>query len=207
MSGPVRSVGRRPGTRAGIDWASQPLGRVTDNALARALGVNFGTVQKARKVRGIPRFQRSRVEVSGAAALVGKLTDREIGRLLGVHDTTIAQYRRRRGIPSAAQPRVDWDGMPLGLYYDTEIACAIGCSTNAVSDARRRRGIPPFRDERVCGCGRRYVARERDQRGCSDVCSQVSSFQSRAGKPPKLIPLLQGLAALRRDVRGRLKGQ
>lgn len=40
----------------GIDWDRQPLGKMTDNALARRLGVAQATVWKARTQREIAKF-------------------------------------------------------------------------------------------------------------------------------------------------------
>lgn len=40
-----------------VDWDEQPLGKVSDGALARMFDCDRSTVRKARKARNIPAFQ------------------------------------------------------------------------------------------------------------------------------------------------------
>ncbi|MES2563286.1 MAG: hypothetical protein V4637_11220 [Pseudomonadota bacterium] len=42
----------------GVEWNTQPLGKVTDKELADRLGVPYGTVAAARVKRGIPVFKK-----------------------------------------------------------------------------------------------------------------------------------------------------
>lgn len=57
-SGPKRKVGVR-GAARGIDWDAQPLGQVTDKALAAQLGCHTNSVLNARKRRGIGPARRN----------------------------------------------------------------------------------------------------------------------------------------------------
>jgi hypothetical protein len=207
MTGPSRSVGRRPGTHAGIDWDQQPLGRVTDNALARRLGVNFGTVWQARRRRGIARYRRGAVDRAGLAHLLGQVTDLELARRLGVAEGTVRARRKQSGLPSASAPRIDWDGVPLGQHYDTELAEALGVTVTMVADARTRRRIPPYREQRTCGCGRSYLARSRNVLGCSTLCSQAVANYRLTGRAPEMAVVAVAVAALRRTVRRQINGR
>lgn len=206
MSGPARSSRiSASGYHAGIDWDRQPLGRVPDNALARALGLNVGSVQSARVRRGIPRFDRSLVAVLGIADALGTVDDSVLARRFGVSPNTIAHARKRAGIPPLSGPRRDWDAVPLGKTWDREIAEALDCAPTSVADARRARGIPPYRERRVCGCGCTFTAYTRDHGGCSALCAQIAVNHRQEGRPAATAYVAQALAALRREIKNRRK--
>lgn len=197
----VRSP-RRPGTHAGIDWTSVPLGRETDNELARRLGVATGSVARQRVRRKIPRCDRSRVSTTGCLPLLGQLSDRKVAELCGLDESAVRAQRARRGV-SAYRPRVEWDREPLGATWDTAIAARLNVSVSAVCDARRRRKVPIYKEVRVCGCGRRYKARQPNQTACSKACSLAVQNALNAGTPAEILPARVALAALKRDIKRR----
>lgn len=204
MSGPARSTrGSVGGYHAGIAWDAQPLGQMPDNALARRLGVNVGSVYEARVRRGIARFDRSIAARMGFAHRLGVETDRAIADDFGISPNTVAHARKRAGIDPVGGAWRDWDGVPLGRYYDREIAEALGCTPTSVSDARRVRGIPAYRERRACGCGRAFMAYTRNQIGCSRLCSGVAVNHRQEGRPEATLALSQALAALRRELKRR----
>jgi hypothetical protein len=88
--------------RKGINWDEQPLGKVSDNELARLLGVSRNNVSVARRRRGIePLYERSFSPngINWDEQPLGKRTDQEIANSLGVSKQAVHQARQRRGIP------------------------------------------------------------------------------------------------------------
>jgi DNA-binding MarR family transcriptional regulator len=83
--------------RKGIDWDKQPLGEVTDSALARTLGVAQPTVTRARAARGIVAFA-DKGKIDWNDQPFGKLQDKDLARILGVRATTVTRQRNDRGV-------------------------------------------------------------------------------------------------------------
>lgn len=92
-----------------IDWTTQPLGRVTDTALAVQLGVTTARVTHARRRLGIPGLRvvrdadrlsgPGRGEIDWDAQPLGELPDLELAERLGTHRARVRLARIRRGIP------------------------------------------------------------------------------------------------------------
>lgn len=129
------------GRIASIDWASLPLGQVSDEEIARRCGCSRPTVARERTARGIPAYQRAPSRDWTAVGL-GTVADHVIAERLGVPVKTVMSARRRLGIRGARY--IDWDSMPLGQRSDGDIAREYGVDRTGVSRARAARGIPPF---------------------------------------------------------------
>lgn len=86
----------------GIDWESQPLGKMSDEALGRRLGVGVRSVWHARQVRNIAPHNKpgdsANVGIVWDEQPLGKLSDAQIARELGVSTTSVLSARRVRGI-------------------------------------------------------------------------------------------------------------
>jgi hypothetical protein len=96
-------------TTHAIDWTAQPLGKITDAALAKRLGVTTAVVTHTRRKLGIPGLRvvndAERLAGPGAGKIdwsvqpLGKMSDRDLARLLGTHRARVRLARVYRGIP------------------------------------------------------------------------------------------------------------
>jgi hypothetical protein len=93
---------------ASIDWTAQPLGQITDAALAARLGVRTSVVAQARRSLGILGHRDRPVALSatrGAGGIdwsvqpLGQMSDRDLAQRLGIKTSWVALVRRWRGIP------------------------------------------------------------------------------------------------------------
>lgn len=92
-----------------IDWSAQPLGRITDAALAAQLGITTARVAHARRRLGIPGFRvvrdaerlagPGRGEIDWDSQPLGQMPDLDLARLLGTHRARVRLARVKRGIP------------------------------------------------------------------------------------------------------------
>lgn len=146
-----------------IDWSQVGLGKRSDAALSKELGVSLDTVRNNRIRLGIPAFanrgiaigeqkqkRQSIQNIDWADLPLGKQTDASIAKQLGLSPITITKYRERLGIPSY-QPNyksVHWDKIALGRELDTELAARLKVSTNIVTIRRRARNIPAYQPPR-----------------------------------------------------------
>jgi hypothetical protein len=87
-------------TARGINWDAQPLGRMTDGALAKRLGVARATVYGARTFRGIKPAVAPPAHRFWGKRRLGRVPDRVIAKQYGVTVQTVARARWRRGIAS-----------------------------------------------------------------------------------------------------------
>jgi DNA-binding CsgD family transcriptional regulator len=150
-----------------IDWDAQPLGKVNDTVIARAVGCSRAAVCIARQARNIPSH-RARIDWNKQP--LGLVTDTALALEHGVDPSSVASQRRRRGLkPATPQPaRVQLphrDTLELmhvryGLS-SYEIAARLGCSAQVVGDRLRKLGISRPRAE-AYACPRRS---ERIRRG------------------------------------------
>lgn len=95
-----------------IDWDREPLGQMTDRALATLLGCSPKTVQRHRAARGIPRHlkpaaappprpPRARKMSHWDNVPLGQESCATIARRLGVSRQAVHAACRRRGITRA----------------------------------------------------------------------------------------------------------
>lgn len=92
-----------------IDWGSQPLGKITDAALAAQLGVTISRVTHARRRYGIPGLRvvkdaerlagPGRGEINWDLQPLGQVSDLELAKALGTHRARVRLARVYRGIP------------------------------------------------------------------------------------------------------------
>lgn len=145
--------------RKGIDWNSQPLGAVSDCALARELGVDPESVRSARLKRGIGPYAtrdagKRFFRVNGEPVTYIDLID-----LMGISKSGVRQ--RLKGVENGAEigsmlrvdwskrpAGIDWDAQPLGKVTDVRLAHTLGVSESSVLAARRKRKIPACADKR-----------------------------------------------------------
>ena len=143
-----------------IDWDTQPLGEMTDLALATRLGVCRSTVWEQRAKRKIPASQPSR-QIPWDEQPLGEDFDRVLAKKLGV--TVFAVYLQRaiRWIPAykttlgsakthhqgatAPHANINWAKQPLGKSTDKELATRLGVTNSAVANQRYKRGIPAYK--------------------------------------------------------------
>jgi hypothetical protein len=155
-----------------INWDAQPLGRVADAEIARAIGCAPTAVSYARERRGIPplRPQRKRCDPSVFAAEFGTAHDREIAERHGVGLGQVTNARRKAGLPGH---RISWDQVSeLGTMPDIFVARKYGVDNKVVAEARWRRGIEKWQERRTCPCGGTYIAFRLDQKFCSYRCQR-----------------------------------
>lgn len=94
----------------GVEWDMQPLGQMSDAALAHALGVTTEAVKSARRYRGIPAWDQEhqpRRRTNGEELepwktdVLGRVPDRVLASAWGVTPQAVAAQRKTRGIPPA----------------------------------------------------------------------------------------------------------
>ena len=129
---------KRPrGTHAGIDWSAQPLGQMTDAALARRLGVCRRAVEKARTRRGIARFIRPRkprtqglfTQTDWSMWPLGGMFDSQLARLVGVSQAAVWSARERKGIPPYSEERTCACGQLFVTSDDRVHSCSLECAS------------------------------------------------------------------------------
>lgn len=188
------------GRRAGIDYAAQPLGRVSDAALARRLGVNRSAVERARQRRGVAACPREAAARAGAD--LGAADDATVATRHGLSTRQVQYARWKRGIATpCTRHRVDWrmHGLLLGTMWDRHLAGRLGLTTSAVSEARARRGIPCYRERRMCACGAEFVAAHPARLVCSPACGTARRDAQRYyGSRGVQVDVRVALMALRR---------
>lgn len=92
-----------------IDWTVQPLGKMTDAALAKQLGVTTAVVTHTRRKLGIPGLRvvndaerlagPGKNKIDWSVQPLGQMSDRDLARLLGTHRARVRLARVYRGIP------------------------------------------------------------------------------------------------------------
>lgn len=112
---PINSSGHR-----GVSWDHEPLGEMSDVALAQQLGITSGAVRKARLKRKIPTYYECR----GGAIGFGSLSDKKLAQELGVSRRTVSRTRHKRGLHGPQT--IDWDKQPLGELPDAELGRRLG---------------------------------------------------------------------------------
>ncbi len=152
----------KDGTRVGAgshgnstDWDIQPLGRVSDTDIARALGLSPATVRSARMARGIAACPSAcfgrKAGVDWDAQPLGIETDAAIARRIGVSEAAARNARVKRGIQPAPRPnevvatcaRQDCGGAIRaglnGMESDLPEFCVV-CRDEARTKLRRKHG-------------------------------------------------------------------
>ncbi len=130
------STPRQARTIRGHQWTSEQLGmlgKVSDRALARELGLATGTVCDQRTKLGIPPWRPRPANVKWTKAmlrLLGRLPDQEIARRFGISGSSVIQKRRRLGLPPVMDRRA--------IEHSPELLETLKLSK---SEARRRTGL------------------------------------------------------------------
>jgi hypothetical protein len=121
----------------GIDWETQPLGKMSDCALALRLGVSSAAVRKARLKLDVPTYFSSRWQ----NVPLGKVPDKEIASQTGISRRSVSRARHNVGLHGPST--INWDRVvELGKITDTAIGISLGVDPSVVGAARRLRGIP-----------------------------------------------------------------
>jgi hypothetical protein len=107
-----------------IDWTAQPLGKITDAALAKRLSVTTAVVTHTRRKLGIPGLRvvndAKRLAGPGAGKIdwsvqpLGKMSDRDLAKILGTHRARVRLARVYRGIPLYVEQDTALDRGPVG---------------------------------------------------------------------------------------------
>tara|TARA_B100001287_G_C22371751_1_gene384552 strand:+ start:101 stop:604 length:504 start_codon:yes stop_codon:yes gene_type:complete len=119
------------------------LGKVSDAELARRHEVGVGTIKKARKARGIPRYTRRMTpEIE---MILGTIPDSVLSKQYGVPLAWVAKERQLRGI-SVYNPKRDLyesEGFKsdLGTMSDSAFGKKYGISFRAACHQRIKHGI------------------------------------------------------------------
>lgn len=103
----------------GIQWDEvADLGIVSDEELARRLGVTSPSVRKARVQRGVPPAPRPSRETRPTnhrkpiawddLHVLGRVPDKELAGWLGIRPSEVTRERLRRGIPRIPGCCLDW---------------------------------------------------------------------------------------------------
>jgi hypothetical protein len=116
---PVQDHRKQASTHKGIDWDKQPLGQMSDQDLAKRLGVFFTAVHKQRRKRGIPSFAEQNDlpqtwVISWGASPLGQMADAALAKQLGVGAGTVRKHRIRLGIPAFDPTLQGRNGMVTG---------------------------------------------------------------------------------------------
>lgn len=90
------------GVNLNIDWDLEPLGQVSDQALAALKKVAISTVREARTRRGIPSYAKSRkIEwTSDMLAALGTDSDKNLATRWACIQSTVRNQRRKLDIPA-----------------------------------------------------------------------------------------------------------
>ena len=128
------------------------LGKISDGAIARQLGLTTGTVYQKRNLLGIPSSRPRNVIpwTQKQIALLGKFPDSEVARRLNTQYKIVLNKRLALGIQCFARQSKLWHHWTdrelslLGTDIDRNIAQRIGAPTMTVTTKRRKLGIPSF---------------------------------------------------------------
>jgi hypothetical protein len=137
-------------------WDSEKisrLGTMSDEALAKQLGLNRPQVFVKRRSLGIASFREfgPKVWKQKDIRLLGRKSDQEVADMLGLAKTTVSNKRRELGIASFAQKAKLWriwteDELALlGNHTDIEVARRLKLNVGNVVSKRRSRAIKAFR--------------------------------------------------------------
>lgn len=137
-----------------VDWKQwdSKLGRITDVALARQIGVSPTTVLRRRLRLNVPRFcilnqvlKKSRNLGKDLQAMsLSKLADK-----YGVSRSTMVRARESYGIKVPHNKRVTPQILKrLGTMSDVDLAKKFGISVSTVRFCRYRANIPAYRKEK-----------------------------------------------------------
>lgn len=196
--------------RAGIDWNSQPLGKIPDLQIAKALGVNVSTVQRVRVRMGIrvaPHRSRARRQsrIQWDDQPLGLVPDGRLARMIGCSAPAVRTARVKRNIASASIAYRDkfasaaWGSARLGEESDLAIATRLGVSAAAVRGRRLRLGITARRRD-SCPCGVPIAGKR--QLYCSPRCVAATAKAGRAA--PRWAKDFQSVkAAINNALKGR----
>ena len=140
--------GAKPMVRGSIDWDAQPLGQMSDMALARQLGVSEKPVRNARIARGIPAYRKGVFPyVDWDRQPLGKYPDAVLAERLGVSHSAVHLARNRRRIPPArpelGRRDIDWRAWPVGKVPDALIAWLVRITELRVKQRRFEAGRRP----------------------------------------------------------------
>lgn len=139
------------------DWAVAELGKSTDAALARRLGIHYSTVAAERQRRGIPpAVKRAPIEwTPEMIARLGTDSDRAVAEALGISPAVVGKKRTELGIEPARRRTGRSRRAPsfwtperealLGTDSDQNIADRLGIPQHRAAYRRRCLGIPAFR--------------------------------------------------------------
>lgn len=186
----------------GIDWNNQPLGELSDRAIADDLGVSYQAVWQARSDRGIA-IHRERIDWDQQAGL-GSSPDLVLAERLGVHVSSVCHARLRRGIPHKGVRSTDWAAAGIGEMSDAFVAGITGRSPSSVAYVRKRLGIPPFEADRECSCGRSFLAGKKTDRFCSERCRKAADASRQKYRHlGDLDPVFVALARFNREIKER----
>lgn len=128
------------------------LGTMSDEALAKHLGINRYHVFTKRSSLGIASFRKPRsIEWSEKTIdLLGKQSDQAVAKILGVKKTTVINKRHSLGIASFQDQSNSWhrwteeEVAMLGKSMDREVAQRLNIATSCVTDKRRSLGVKAF---------------------------------------------------------------
>lgn len=116
--------------RPRVDWASLPLGKETDAAIAKRVGCYESSVARARRRMGIAPFRgvRKGKPVDWDAQPLGSVSDSMLARKLGVSQDRVRRAREARGIDK--KPR--WVRTDSGRYVPVKHRHRCACGRESV---------------------------------------------------------------------------
>ena len=136
-----------------IDW--QPrwenlLGTVSDDTVAKMIGIAPATVQTHRRKLGISAYPvkgntttKDRADWDFWDQYLGTCSDATLARVLQRSHVTVYLRRKRLGIPAFDPWRdLNWNNVQLGKESDPVIARQLGCPVSLVKQKREEQGIP-----------------------------------------------------------------
>ncbi len=156
MSNSINATMSQPSKYLGKSyWDSEKislLGTISDEALAKHLGIKRTQVFTKRNSCGIAAFRKIGLKWNQKATrLLGKKSDQRVAEILELAKTTVANKRRSLGIASFAHKRKLWRTWTeselalLGKHTDLEVAKRLKLNVSCIASKRYFRGIEASR--------------------------------------------------------------
>lgn len=166
-------------TDPNINWDLIPLGIKTDTQIGEELGMSYLMVSYYRKKRGISSFaeaRKQRLKSVPLDVLMARGNTQELAKKLGYKGIGRIGKLRAAIDPSRVLPRMDpEEKKKLLSELDTTLSGTLQekykVSVSTIYQLRKQKGIEsPFKEKRVCMCGKEFEALKRPNVWCSEEC-------------------------------------
>ncbi|MEN9358705.1 MAG: hypothetical protein RL095_240 [Verrucomicrobiota bacterium] len=138
------------------------LGTMSDNEVARQLGIHAGSVSTQRRRHGIAPYEENFFDDSFCWTRkwldkLGTMTDKALAKEIGCRPNTVSTERVARGIPAFLTKHWTAENLALlGTMTDSELARRMGLSSGAVMGMRHKHQIPLFKHKPMSRLGKGF---------------------------------------------------